>query len=106
MVFSRYTGLTHSPTPLDRSAFASSATVACRLRTERAIKPQMGVSSLALNEDGVCALKAGNLQAAHELFSKARVVRCVVKLLRLRCGSRRRGARPDELCSLVPRAAR
>ena len=33
----------------------------------------MGVSSLALNDEGVSTLKAGNLTAALELFSKVRV---------------------------------
>ena len=66
----------------------------------------MGVSSLALNEDGESALKAGNLHAAHELFSKARAAHCVGKTPRLRCGSTRRSARPAELRSSPPRAAR
>jgi hypothetical protein len=65
----------------------------------------MGVSSLALNEDGESALKAGNLQAAHELFSKARAAHCVVKTLRPRYSSTRRSARPDERRSSSPRAA-
>ena len=65
----------------------------------------MGVNSLALNDDGECALKAGNLPAALELFSKARV-QCVGNMLLLRCGSKRRSAHTAKLRKAVPRAAR